>query len=599
MRISKYEQQAVALEYSISGLKKRSKTFLIIKIFTFLLCAYLGWNYVTSKYLPLYGITCLVVLLLYILALFFDAKLQKKIHHLENRLSAVQNELKYLKGDFTSFEEGKEFIDASHPFSFDLDLFGIQGLFNRLNRTVSQVGKEKLAGYLSGLNLDREQILERQNSLKELSEQDDWRLEFLAYGKDASFDLKKLVEIQSSSTVKPVLHSKIVRLLFIIPPIATMGTLLLSIFDLCSSTVVGALFVLQLLFCFLLGKYLNNIAQEVGGIFKGFKSYRKLYSLILSQDFESKELQELQKKLRIDTKLDVLTSFNKLSSILSNLDQRANLIIYIVANGFYLRDYWLLQSYFTWRETSLKHLETWVDILAEFDALVSLSTMVYNQPERNFATIVKEDTPVFNAVGAYHPFIKCEQAVANDFNLPNSNFAIVTGANMAGKSTFLRCVGLNMILALNGMTVCAERMEVSVVKLFSSMRTTDDLVRNISYFNAELTRLGNLITYCKENKHTLIILDEILKGTNSKDKLNGSRLFLSEISKLAVTGIIATHDLALSELSDADSRFKNYCFEIELSDQIDYTYKMTEGVARNMNATHLLEQIINKIGSPK
>ena len=167
---------------------------------------------------------------------------------------------------------------------------------------------------------------------------------------------------------------------------------------------------------------------------------------------------------------------------------------------------------------------------------------------------------------------------------------------MAGKSTFLRAVGVNYVLAMNGLPVFAESLSVSMFNLFSSMRTTDDVSRGISYFNAELLRLGSLIDCCKKARHSLIILDEILKGTNSLDKLNGSRLFLEKISSLPVTGIIATHDLELSKMENKyPERFNNYCFEIQLAENITYTYKITAGVARNQNATYLLGKMLENI----
>ena len=151
-----------------------------------------------------------------------------------------------------------------------------------------------------------------------------------------------------------------------------------------------------------------------------------------------------------------------------------------------------------------------------------------------------------------------------------------------------------------GMPIFAKRLRVSIFSLFSSMRTTDDLAHGISYFNAELLRLKQLISECKENRHTLIILDEILKGTNSADKLSGSRMFLESIAKLPVTGIIATHDLELSKMStEHPDRFHNYCFEIELTDNVTYSYKITSGVARNQNATYLLKGLLAVINATK
>lgn len=183
--------------------------------------------------------------------------------------------------------------------------------------------------------------------------------------------------------------------------------------------------------------------------------------------------------------------------------------------------------------------------------------------------------------------------MSNDFTIGHLNYYIITGANMAGKSTFLRAIGINYILAMSGMPVFASEMTVSVFNLFTSMRTTDDLQHGISYFNAELLRLKQLLQSISDNPPcTLIILDEILKGTNSLDKLNGSRMFLEAVSRMPVSGVIATHDLELSHMADGSDRFHNYCFEIELGESVTYNYKITPGVAKNQNATYLLQRIL-------
>ena len=227
------------------------------------------------------------------------------------------------------------------------------------------------------------------------------------------------------------------------------------------------------------------------------------------------------------------------------------------------------------------------------DYLAAMGTFRFNEPKAATAEVVDEDKVVYEAKGLYHPFLG-DKAVRNDFTVSDGEYYIVTGANMAGKSTFLRSVGVNYILAMNGLPVFAESLRVSAFNLFTSMRTTDDLSRGISYFNAELLRLRQLLDSCRQARRTLIILDEILKGTNSLDKLNGSRLFLEAVAELPVTGIIATHDLELSKMEDErPDRFHNWCFEIGLADNITYTYKITRGVARNQNATFLLKGILS------
>ncbi|MBQ7439846.1 MAG: DNA mismatch repair protein MutS, partial [Paludibacteraceae bacterium] len=275
-----------------------------------------------------------------------------------------------------------------------------------------------------------------------------------------------------------------------------------------------------------------------------------------------------------------------------DLDQR-NEVWVPISNALYLADYFIVRRFLLWQDRYLMHIEDWIDAVSHFDALVSMATFRFNEPEATDAELVNADEVVYEARGLYHPFLG-QKAVRNDFSIRDQHYYIVTGANMAGKSTFLRSVGINYVLACCGMPVFADSLRVSLFSLFSSMRTTDDLAHGISYFNAELLRLQQLIETCRRNNHTLIILDEILKGTNSLDKLNGSRLFLQSVATLPVTGIIATHDLELSKMEqEYPDRFHNYCFEIQLSDEITYTYRLSEGVARNQNATYLLKNILN------
>lgn len=245
-----------------------------------------------------------------------------------------------------------------------------------------------------------------------------------------------------------------------------------------------------------------------------------------------------------------------------------------------------------WQKRNMEAMQVWIDAVSELDAMVSMATMRYNEPQAVDADIVDTDKIIYEAKGLYHPFLG-EKAVRNDFSVVDGNYYIITGANMAGKSTFLRSIGINYVMALCGMPVFAEKLRVSLYNLFSSMRTNDDLAHGISYFNAELLRLRQLLDNVKAAPRTLIILDEILKGTNSLDKLNGSRMFLEAIAKLPVSGIIATHDLELSKLADEyPSRFHNFCFEIKLSQNIIYSYKISPGTAKNQNATYLLKGIL-------
>ena len=313
----------------------------------------------------------------------------------------------------------------------------------------------------------------------------------------------------------------------------------------------------------------------------------QLLSLITTEDMQAALNKQLQTELE-----GALHAFKQLQQTVASLDRRSNVLGLMFANALFLSDFFLVRKFLKWQDSHLKHFEQWVECLSKADALVSLATFRYNHPETVQPQI--EDAPniVYQATNLRHPFLGIK-AVGNDLHIEQGQYHIVTGANMAGKSTFLRCVGVNYVLAMAGLPVFAGEMRVSCFWLFSSMRTTDDLTHGISYFNAELLRLEQLIGYCHNHPNTFIILDEILKGTNSLDKLNGSRLFLQTMSQLPASGIVATHDLELSKLEDENpSRFANYCFEIELGNDVTYSYRITRGVAQNQNATFLLKKIL-------
>ena len=335
---------------------------------------------------------------------------------------------------------------------------------------------------------------------------------------------------------------------------------------------------------------LDKIDSHGGKLRDQLVAYSQILQLVARRHFRSELGLQMQSTLS-----EALPSFLQLEKILKGYDRRGNFLGLFFTDAFMLSDFFLVRSFLKWKNTYVVKMEEWMDIVSELDAAVSMADFRYNHPEATDAEIVDGSPVFFEAKNLYHPFLGAK-AVKNDFTIQDDNYYIITGANMAGKSTFLRSLGVNYILAMSGMPVFAGSLKVSRFQLFSSMRTTDDLTHGISYFNAELLRLEQLMQFCKRGElRTLIILDEILKGTNSLDKLNGSRLFLESISRMPVTGVIATHDLELSRMAESSpGRFHNYCFEIDLGTDVTYTYKIQPGVARNQNATFLLNKILER-----
>lgn len=604
-----YTRHRDHLAVQITMLKHRNRGFILGEIITFI--AFIAF---VAAYTAVDGgmwtlFVAAFMLLLYVAIRRFDVINSRRIEWLEALHGVYERELRYLSGDYKCFDDGARYADPSHPFTFDMDVFGRESLYNRVCRTLTTGGSDCLARSLSGDSFDgkpisRQLIDERREAIDELAAMPGWRVRFLASGAAGRIDTDAIV-----ASLQSVRAMNISRAALSVPVIALAtlsmagfyASILLSVFDLLPSSVPSLWGVLQFFTVLMLcSGPLRKISREVNSLHDRMKHYVNIIRHAdnlrngeqssdgnRSSSLQSAELQRLVN--RLDGAMD---SFHETEQILKSLDRRGNILGLIIFDMFLLSDYLLLRRFLKWQGRYLDSVGPWVDTVSRIDALVSMATFRYNEPEAGSAVIADGDEVVYEARGLYHPFLG-RKAVKNDFSIVNGNYYIVTGANMAGKSTFLRSLGINYILAMNGMPVFADSLRVSVFALFTSMRTTDDLTRGISYFNAELLRLRQLIDFCPAHKNTLIILDEILKGTNSADKLNGSRLFLEYISGRNVTGVIATHDLELSRMSDEHAgRFHNYCFEIELGTDVTYSYKITPGVARNQNATFLLKELL-------
>jgi hypothetical protein len=592
-----YIDKVAALTTEIAELKRHNTTFVLAELTAFV---------AMLVSLLVYILTSLGILLIIIAVIFFavyyfirqvDASKSYQAEQCEQLIKVYENELLYMNGDFSCFDNGEKYIDPHHPFTFDMDIFGPESLFNRMNRTVTTGGSDYLANVLSQTEApSTEKIVRRREAIAELAERESLRSSFLAQNRGRHINTDAILEALREVREADISRLALSRTSFVVvlmSIVVSYGLLIGAVFSPLSGSWPILWLLVQVTTAYLLfGRTLIKINSSINVILPRLGTYVSMIMLIVESDLKSQEAREIIGRLS-DNQQSATKSFRQLKSILNDLDQR-NEVWVPISNALYLADYFIVRRFLKWQQQYMPCIEDWIQVVSHFDALVSMATFRYNEPAGTDAEIIEADAVVYSSQGLYHPFLG-EKAVRNNFHISDEHYYIITGANMAGKSTFLRSVGINYIFALSGLPVFAEHLKVSRFSLFSSMRTTDDLAHGISYFNAELLRLKQLIGYCKQNRHTLIILDEILKGTNSLDKLNGSRLFLQSISELPVTGIVATHDLELSKMQqESPSRFHNYCFEIQLSDEITYTYRITEGVARNQNATYLLNNILKE-----
>lgn len=581
-----YTEKERRLADEIAQLKQKSRLFVAGQIVFFLLfLAFLVlYTLVSWGALPL--VLSAVSLLLYALVRLMDVKNDEQVHRFSSLRKVYLHELSYLNGDFSCFDDGERYADAHHPFTFDLDVFGKDSLFQRINRTVTTGGSDWLAAQLSSV-ANRSA---RADAVDELASMESWRATFMALGADGRIDSalirQALQEIKSLQI--PTFAAK--RWTFVLAWLLIVGlfaAIVASVVGLVSAQLPlwwGILHFFGVFFvcsgaCRVISKAVDKLHEQL-----------QVYVELIRQVSETTTFTTPQNTSIVNVLQGARQSFDQLNDILNGLDRRGNILGLFLMDALFLSDYFLVRRFLRWQQQYLGQVPVWIDAISEMDGLVSMATFRYNEPQAGRAEVVASEEMVYEAVGLYHPFLGAK-AVRNDFTLQHRHYYIITGANMAGKSTFLRALGINYILAMNGMPVFATSLRVSAYSLFSSMRTTDDLAHGISYFNAELLRLKQLLTACQHNSQTLIILDEILKGTNSVDKLNGSRLFLQAVSALPVTGVIATHDLELSKMEG--ERFHNYCFEIALGQDVTYSYKITPGIARNQNATFLLREILS------
>ncbi len=580
-----YTTQAERLALEIASLRRRSRGLLTGELLLFLaFVAFLVlYTIVDLGGLPL--VLSLLSLLLYFLVRYMDVRNSSAISSLTDLRQVYLNELEAGRGHFECFDAGERYVDSRHPFTYDLDIFGKDSLFNRMSRCVTTSGSNRLADYLSFAR-----IRYQAEAIEALTKEEAWRARFISFGQQGRIDTGAILEAvrrMQGVGMPSAFGSKAVFLSAWTLVLVFWGVIALSVFGIVEAGVPFLWGSVQFLIVFFLSsKWLKSISSSADVL-------ERSASRLLLLMRHGKALAGVPDGCRpLFRQLDeALESFAGLDEIVRMLDRRGNVLGLFLLDALFLSDIFLVRKFIRWQETYAGRMGGWVDAMSEIDALVSMATFRYNHPHTSYAEVPDSDELVYEARGLRHPFLG-EKAVDNDFTVDDNHYYIITGANMAGKSTFLRAVGVNYVLARNGMPVFADFLRVSRYRLFSSMRTTDDLAHGISYFNAELLRLRQLIESLPPTGATLVILDEILRGTNSLDKLNGSRLFLEYISRRHVSGIIATHDLALSKMESA--RFHNYCFEIGLGESVTYSYKITPGVARNQNATYLLRQMLEE-----
>lgn len=587
-----YKNRTVKHYNDAARIRKKITVISFLRLFVFV-----GGIAITSicfNIRPLYGAAALIISVsafLFLVKLYTDLSVEADF---SSRMSAVNlNEALAMTGEWSAFDAGEKWIDTSHDFSNDIDLFGKDSLFQYLNRTFTGYGREVFAGWLANPYLLAERIKERQEAVKELSGFLEWRQEFMAHGVGKSLEKSDIESLLLWLNKDEFLFTSILRRsLIIVLPAITVSALVLVVAGILPYQLFISVFILNLMLTGIGLRKTNHIHQLLSKKYEFLSSFYMLLTHFEAQKFDSAVLSGIRYDLTAGP-ASAAIKIKKLSGVIRSFDSRLNVFAGFLLNGILLWDFQCIRVLEKWKKDSASDLPRWLESCGEIEAYCSLAGFSYNNQGFTWP-LPADDSVIIDSVQMGHPLISEDLRVCNDFlvSAPGKIF-IITGANMAGKSTFLRTVAVNLILAMAGAPVCAQEMRFRAVKLFTSMRTTDSLSHSESYFYAELKRLKTLKERLKLEKDLFFILDEILKGTNSADKSAGSRLFLKKLTEFGAAGMIATHDTSLGDMeNEHPGVVSNKCFEIEIDgESISFDYKLRDGITTRMNAALLMKEM--------
>ncbi len=587
MEIYKSNSQSYSQELKAINTKYNTISFLRF-ISVLLLLGSLFYYIKTSE--SVFVISAIILFAGFVILMRIHSKLsfQKKI---KTALVGInKNEITYLERKAIPFENGAEFNDFHHPYAYDLDIFGEHSLFQNLNRTATFIGKKTLAKQLLTL-LPNVEILKNHKAVQELKEKLNWRQEFLALakvGQDSETFYKTLLQWRVYNS-KPLSKGAVV-ISYLFP--ALFASCLIAY--LVTSNIVflkysSFLFVINL---GVLGNFSKRIQMEIAqseNINTIISQYSLLVQKIENENFESEKLKDLQQKLNFKNQ-KASAHLQKLAELFSNMETIGNFVTALLFNGTFLFNLHVLKSMIAWKKEHAEVLEEWLEVIGEFEMLNSLANFAYNNPDFVYPELNADYKISFSDLS--HPLLNPAARVGNEVQFQPQSFMILTGSNMSGKSTFLRSLGINMVLSGMGSPVCASQANVHPLPVLVSMRLSDSLSDSESYFFAEIKRLKQIMDELEANP-AFVLLDEILRGTNSDDKRNGTIEVVKKVIAKKAIGAIATHDievcLTTNEYADI---LTNKCFEVEITNnELHFDYRLRDGICKNKSATFLMKKM--------
>ncbi|OEK04941.1 MutS-related protein [Roseivirga misakiensis] len=597
-----YEDNIEQCDNELSEIKEQAKRYSLLRVTSFL--ASLILIIVLANEGMIAGLWLAAPVSIITFAYFLDRynKLNERKNSLTHLRAVNKNELLRLSNELDAFPTGSKYLERDHAYITDLDIFGAHSLFQLLNRTTTESGNSYLAKWLTN-PAKKKTILEKQKAIQELAPKLEWRQQFEVAGRpfeNKESEYQKL--LNWFKTPEKLLPNKIIYFVgaFALGVIATTLTIL-CIIHIASDDIkyYSPLLFIVLLINFFILKKLTPLAEEIidstHNNVQTLGGYQMLAAAILSEKFNSKKLIKLQTNLYQNDRsaTDEIKQLRKILEVfqLRGTKRSDNNKFYGLFNVAWLFDVYLIILVEKWKKRNRDHIRPWFEAISEFEALNSLAGFTYSNPGYEFPEIKEEPYHLsFSSIG--HPLIKASNRVCNDFSLnERGQIAMITGSNMAGKSTFLRTIGINLTLALMGAPCCAKTPKVSEMIMFTSMRTQDNLIEGVSSFYAELKRVEQLLEQIESGRPIFFMLDEMFKGTNSEDRYKGGVSLIKQLNELNAFGIISTHDLELANLAGKHLIVANHSFNSKIKKgELEFDYKLTDGICTDFNASELMKK---------
>lgn len=589
--IQLYEERSQKFEKTAKELGAKYNRYSFIRLIIFLTAV--GLSILVWKWHFVIGVAFIA---LFLAGFYRFVRWHQNIQHQQKINEALtlinQQEKAAQDHQFQAFPPGTSFLDQQHPYALDLDIFGPHSIFQFSNRCETFIGQKRLAQFMTQVASSGEIAL-RQNATKELSEALDWRQNLQAIGK-ATEDNGEHLKLLRYWLDKPFFVSNrrwLVLSLYLMPFWISTGILLWIFYIPWQAALLFLIPPVWILRHTL--QQVNETHLQTTHAEKTLAYYANLIAHIEGFSFNSPKLKKLQSHFLSHEKR-ASVAIKELSYIIAQLNVRYNVFAIFLNIGGLWDLHWVYKLE-KWKSRERSRLPQWFECLAEFEALTSIATLRFNHPNWVYPSI--HSAPELKSKALGHPLIHKSKRVDNDIEIPTQgHIKLITGSNMAGKSTFLRTVGINIVLAMTGAPVCARELSLPRLQVYTSMRTQDALHESTSSFYAELKRLKFIIEAVEEpntDPHPFFLLDEILKGTNSVDRHTGSKALIQQLIYSKGAGLIATHDLELGQLeANADGSIENLCIEVEIKNgELFFDYKLKKGVSQSFNATLLMKNM--------